>query len=69
MKLWKELTWSFGKLSLLEIASAELAEAERKKMEAQTGVEYSSAIVTYRTAQIKRLKAQINELSKAKEQK
>ncbi len=64
MKLWKELTWSFGKLTLLEIASTELAEAERKKMEAQTGVEYSSAIVTYRTAQIKRLKATIQELSK-----
>lgn len=64
MKLWKELTWTFGKLTLLEMAGAELAEAERKKMEAQTGVEYSSAIVTYRTAQIKRLKAQINELSK-----
>jgi hypothetical protein len=63
------LKYLFGRLSLLEIASAELAEAERKKMEAQTGVEYSSAIVTYRTAQIKRLKAQINELSKAKEQK
>jgi hypothetical protein len=58
------LKYLFGRLSLLEIASAELAEAERKKMEAQTGVEYSSAIVTYRTAQIKRLKAQINELSK-----
>ena len=57
----------FGRLSLLEIAAEELAEAERKKMEAQTGVEYSSAIVTYRTAQIKRLKAQINELSKEKQ--
>ena len=61
------LKYLFGRLSLLEIASAELAEAERKKMEAQTGVEYSSAIVTYRTAQIKRLKATINELSKEKQ--
>jgi hypothetical protein len=69
MKLWEQIKIAFGRLTLLEIASAELAEAERKKMEAQTGVEYSSAIVTYRTAQIKRLKAQINELSKAKEQK
>ena len=61
------LKYLFGRLSLLEIAAEELAEAERKKMEAQTGVEYSSAIVTYRTAQIKRLKAQINELSKEKQ--
>jgi hypothetical protein len=69
MKLWEQLKIALGRLTLLELASTELAEAERKKMEAQTGVEYSSAIVTYRTAQIKRLKAQINELSKAKEQK
>lgn len=64
MKLWDSIKTAFGRLTLLEIAAEELAEAERKKMEAQTGVEYSSAIVTYRTAQIKRLKAQINELSK-----
>lgn len=67
MKLWEQIKIAFGRLTLLEIASTELAEAERKKMEAQTGVEYSSAIVTYRTAQIKRLKAQINELSKEKQ--
>ena len=64
MKLWDNIKTVFGQLSLLEIASVELAEAERKKMEAQTGVEYSSAMVAYRTAQIKRLKAQINDLSK-----
>lgn len=67
MKLWNAIKTAFGRLTLLEIASVELADAERKKMEAQTGVEYSSAIVTYRTAQIKRLKAQINELSKEKQ--
>jgi len=68
MKLWNSLKTLFGKLSLLEIAAEELAEAERKKMEAQTGVEYSTAIVAYRTAQIKRLKAHITELSKEKKQ-
>ena len=68
MKLWNSLKTLFGKLSLLEIAAEELAEAERKKMEAQTGVEYSTAIVAYRTAQIKRLNAHITELSKEKKQ-
>jgi hypothetical protein len=68
MKLWNSLKTLFGKLSLLEIAAEELAEAERKRMEAQTGVEYSTAIVAYRTAQIKRLKAHITELSKEKKQ-
>ena len=67
MKLWDSIKTAFGRLTLLEIAAEELAEAERKKMEAQTGVEYSSAIVTYRTAQIKRLKQTINELSKEKQ--
>ena len=66
--MWNSLKTLFGKLSLLEIAAEELAEAERKKMEAQTGVEYSTAIVAYRTAQIKRLKAHITELSKEKKQ-
>jgi predicted Zn-dependent protease len=64
MKLWEHLKIALGRLTLLELASTELAEAERKKMEAQTAVEYASALVAYRTAQIKRLKATINELSK-----
>ena len=67
MKLWNAIKTAFGRLTLLEIASVELADAERKRMEAQTAVEYASALVTYRTAQIKRLKAQINELSKEKQ--
>lgn len=69
MKLWTEAKWTFGKLSLLEIASAELAEAERSKMTAHSNQEYASAVITYESARIKRLKAQINDLSKAKEQK
>jgi predicted Zn-dependent protease len=64
MKLWEQIKIAFGRLTLLEIASVELADAERKKMEAQTAVEYATALVTYRTAQIKRLKTTINELSK-----
>jgi hypothetical protein len=69
MKLWTEFKWTFGKLSLLEIASAELAEAERKKMEAHSGQEYAAALIVYEAARIKRLKATIHDLSKAKEQK
>ena len=59
----------FGRLTLLELASEELAEAERRKMRAHSTQEYASAIINYETIRIKRLKAQINELSKAKEQK
>jgi hypothetical protein len=63
------LKYLFGRLSLLQIASAELAEAERSKMAAHSVQEHATAIISYEAARIKRLKAQINELSKAKEQK
>jgi hypothetical protein len=69
MTLLNEFKRLFGRLSLLEIASAELAEAERSKMAAHSVQEHATAIISYEAARIKRLKAQINELSKAKEQK
>lgn len=57
----------FGRMSLLQLASAELADAERSKMAAHSAQEYATSIIAYETARIKRLKAQINELTKAKE--
>jgi hypothetical protein len=69
MTLLNEFKRLFGRLSLLQIASAELAEAERSKMAAHSVQEHATAIISYEAARIKRLKAQINELSKAKEQK
>lgn len=69
MTIINELKRLFGRLSLLQIASAELAEAERSKMAAHSVQEHATAIISYEAARIKRLKAQINELSKAKEQK
>ena len=68
MKLWKEAKWTFGKLTLLEMASSELAEAERGKMEAETAKEFADASVTYNTARIKRLRAQINEITKTQKE-
>jgi hypothetical protein len=64
MTLLNEFKRLFGRLSLLEIASAELAEAERSKMAAHSVQEHATAIISYEAARIKRLKAQINELSK-----
>ncbi len=69
MKLWDSIKTTFGKLSLLELASAELAEAERRKMEAHSAQEYATAIISYETARIKRLRAQINDLSEQKDTK
>jgi len=64
MKLWNDLKTMFGKLTLLELASTELAEAERKLMEAHSAEEFAAALVTYEATRITRLRAQINELSK-----
>ena len=64
MKIWNEIKHIFGRLSLLELASAELAEAERHKMEAHSSQEFATSIISYETARIKRLKSTINELSK-----
>lgn len=69
MTILNELKRLFGRLSLLQIASAELAEAERSKMAAHSVQEHATAIVGYEASRIKRLKSQINDLSKAKEQK
>lgn len=64
MNLWIELKRKFGPPTLLQLAVQELEEAERKKMAAHTGQEYATAMIAYETARIKRLKQQINELSK-----
>lgn len=45
------------KLTPLEIATRELAEAELSKLAAQTGQEYSSAMVQYHSTRISRLRA------------
>lgn len=44
---------------LLKIAQDELYEAERKLLEAQTGLEWARPQVAYRTAQVERLRAYV----------
>lgn len=46
----------FRKPTALELAATELAEAERKKLEAETAREYADSVVQYRNAQINRLR-------------
>lgn len=65
--MFEYLKKMFGRLSLLELASAELAEAERKKMEAHSAEEFAAALIAYEATRITRLRAQINELSKQNE--
>lgn len=49
----------FRKLTPLELASRELVDAERGKLESDSGREYADAMSAYQTARIKRLRALI----------
>jgi hypothetical protein len=64
---WRELTIKYVKdllraKSPLEMAQKELTEAQLAKLQAETSVEYSQAIVNYNEQRIFRLMKRINEL-------
>lgn len=64
---WRELTIKYVKDLLraktpLEMAQKELTEAQLAKLQAETSVEYSQAIVNYNEQRIFRLYKRINEL-------
>ena len=64
---WRELTIKYVKdllraKSPLEMAQKELTEAQLSKLQAETSVEYSQAIVNYNEQRIFRLYKRINEL-------
>lgn len=61
-----DLRKMFGKLTSLQVAAAELAEAELSLLAAETGVEYASSLVTYNKNRIKRLKTHLAMVSKEK---
>lgn len=53
----KDIKRLMRRLTPLEMASRELADAELESLTAQTAVEYSSSVVAYNAARIKRLRA------------
>lgn len=64
---WRDLTIKYVKdllraKSPLEMAEKELTEAQLAKLQAETSVEYSQAIVNYNEQRIFRLYKRINEL-------
>ena len=64
---WRELTIKYVKDLLrartpLEVAEKELIEAQHSKMQAETSVEYSQALVNYNEQRIFRLYKRINDL-------
>jgi hypothetical protein len=54
----------FAKPTPLELATEELVQAERAKLEAETGREYADALVSYNNARITRLRKYIANLTK-----
>jgi len=58
--------WVFRLPTPLSLATAELEEAERALLLAQTGAEYAASTVTYNQARIARLRKYINGLTKEK---
>jgi hypothetical protein len=59
--MFEYLKQVFAKPTPLELATEELVQAERSKLEAETGREYADALVKYNTARIARLRKYINE--------
>lgn len=52
----KDIKRLMRRLTPLEMASRELAEAELESLTAQSAAEYAASIVTYNAARIKRLR-------------
>lgn len=52
----------FRKPTAAELAKAELEEASRKLLNAQSGLEYAEAMVRYETARVRRLQETLAEV-------
>lgn len=59
-----DLKRAMRRLTPLEMATRELAEAELSKLTAQTAQEYAASVVSYNTTRIGRLKAFITSQAK-----
>ena len=57
--LIKDLKILFQRMTPMQMAVDELAEAELSLLKAETGVEYATSLVMYNKARVKRLKSYI----------
>lgn len=64
MTLIQLLKQTFRKPTALEVATAELANAELEKLAAETALDWAEASVQYNTSRILRLRAFINAATK-----
>jgi len=56
MNLYQHIKRVMRRLTPVEMAAAELAEAELHRLEAHTAMEFASSVVGYEDARIKRLR-------------
>lgn len=59
--MWAEFVAVFRKPTPTEVATRELVEAQLAKLQAQTAVDYSTAIAAYNEARAKRLREFLNQ--------
>jgi hypothetical protein len=57
MRIFNDLKKIFGRITPLQTAANELAEAELALLRAETGVEYATAQVSFNRQRVKRLRA------------
>jgi hypothetical protein len=54
----------FAQATPMELAVAELVDAQREKLQAESGAEYAEALVIYNQSRIERLTAYVAQLTK-----
>ncbi len=65
MTLTQQFKKMARRLTPVEMAAAELADAELHKLEAHSAVEYATSVVSYEDARIKRLRKFLADAEKA----
>jgi hypothetical protein len=65
MTITQQLKRIIRRLTPVEMAAAELADAELHRLEAHTAMEYASSVVSYEDARIKRLRKFLSDAEKA----
>ena len=65
MTITQQLKRIIRRLTPVEMAAAELADAELHRLEAHSAMEYASSVVSYEDARIKRLRKFLADAEKA----
>ena len=65
MKMFKTFAKVFGKIEPRDVANDELLQARLALLQAESGVEYSTALVEFNKKRVQRLEMYLNKLGKA----